>query len=121
MARPPAVVAAAFETYRAEVQQVLRQLGVRKVRFVDEPVAAALGYGISLTHERNVLVVDVGGGTMHVVLARLSPRGGAEHGQLTLAEAGQLVAEHSGPRVPWPTDRRYSAPRPQRPEGRSST
>jgi molecular chaperone DnaK (HSP70) len=31
----------AFETYRAEVQQVLRQLGVRRVRFIDEPVAAA--------------------------------------------------------------------------------
>jgi molecular chaperone DnaK (HSP70) len=65
----------AFETYRAEVQRVLRQLGVHRVRFIDEPVAAALGYGISLTRERTVLVVDVGGGTMHVVLARLSPGG----------------------------------------------
>jgi molecular chaperone DnaK (HSP70) len=66
---------AAFETYRAEVQQILKRLGVRRVRFVDEPVAAALGYGLNLGHERLVLVVDVGGGTMHVVLARLSPRG----------------------------------------------
>jgi molecular chaperone DnaK len=65
----------AFETYRAEVQTLLAGLGVRRVRFVDEPVAAALGYGLSLTHERDVLVVDIGGGTMHVVLVRLSPRG----------------------------------------------
>jgi molecular chaperone DnaK len=65
----------AFETYRAEVQGLLAGLGVRRVRFVDEPVAAALGYGLSLTHERDVLVVDIGGGTMHVVLVRLSPRG----------------------------------------------
>jgi hypothetical protein len=50
------------------------------VRFIDEPVAAALGYGISLTRERTVLVVDVGGGTMHVVLARVSP-GGAMGGE----------------------------------------
>lgn len=81
----------AFETYRAEVQQALRQLGVRRVRFVDEPVAAALGYGISLSQERNVLVVDVGGGTMHVVLVRLSPQG-AVNGQATvLAKRGRLL------------------------------
>jgi molecular chaperone DnaK (HSP70) len=67
----------AFETYRAEVQAILRGLGVRRVRFVDEPVAAALGYGLSLSRERTLLVVDVGGGTMHVVLVRLTPRGAA--------------------------------------------
>ncbi|HEX6737190.1 MAG TPA: Hsp70 family protein, partial [Vicinamibacteria bacterium] len=65
----------AFEAYRAEVQQVLEGLGVRRVRFVDEPVAAALGYGLSLSQEQTALVVDIGGGTLHVVLVRLSPRG----------------------------------------------
>ena len=65
----------AFETYRAEVQSLLAALGVRRVRFVDEPVAAALGYGLSLTHERQVLVVDIGGSTMHAVLVRLTPQG----------------------------------------------
>lgn len=64
----------AFETYRAEIDRALRSLGVARVRFVDEPVAAALGYGINATQERTILVADVGGGTMHVVLARLSPR-----------------------------------------------
>jgi molecular chaperone DnaK (HSP70) len=73
----------AFESYRAEVQRVLEGLGVRRVRFVDEPVAAALGYGLSLTQERTLLVVDIGGGTMHVVLVRLSPRG-AMGGQATV-------------------------------------
>jgi molecular chaperone DnaK (HSP70) len=79
----------AFESYRAEVQQALRRLGVRRIRFVDEPVAAALGYGISLSHPRTVLVVDVGGGTMHVVLVRLAPQG-AVNGQATvLAKRGR--------------------------------
>jgi molecular chaperone DnaK (HSP70) len=73
----------AFEAYRAEVQRVLEALGVRRVRFVDEPVAAALGYGLSLTQEQAVLVVDIGGGTMHVVLVRLSPHG-ALGGQATV-------------------------------------
>jgi molecular chaperone DnaK (HSP70) len=80
---------AAFETYRAEVQQLLKRLGVRRVRFVDEPVAAALGYGISLSHERTLLVVDVGGGTMHVVLVRLSPRGAAAGETVVLAKRGR--------------------------------
>jgi molecular chaperone DnaK len=81
----------AFETYRAEVQEALRQVGVRRVRFVDEPVAAALGYGISLSHERTVLVVDVGGGTMHVVLVRLSPQGALSGQAIVLAKRGRLL------------------------------
>lgn len=81
----------AFETYRAEVQQALRELGVRRVRFVDEPVAAALGYGISLGNERTVLVVDVGGGTMHVVLVRLSPQGAISGQATVLAKRGRLL------------------------------
>jgi molecular chaperone DnaK (HSP70) len=79
----------AFETYRAEVQRVLRDLGVRRVRFVDEPVAAALGYGLSLSHERTVLVVDIGGGTMHVVLVALSPRGAMGGEARVLAKQGR--------------------------------
>jgi len=79
----------AFETYRAEVQRVLHGLGVRRVRFVDEPVAAALGYGLSLSHERTVLVVDIGGGTMHVVLVALSPRGAMGGEARVLAKQGR--------------------------------
>lgn len=79
----------AFETYRAEVQNILRGLGVRRVRFVDEPVAAALGYGLSLTRERTVLVVDIGGGTMHVVLVRLTTRGALGGEATVLAKRGR--------------------------------
>lgn len=81
----------AFETYRAEVQQGLQKLGVRRVRFLDEPVAAALGYGISLAHPRTILVVDVGGGTMHVVLIRLSPQGAVSGQATVLAKRGRLL------------------------------
>jgi hypothetical protein len=62
---------------------------VRRVRFVDEPVAAALGYGLSLSHERTVLVVDIGGGTMHVVLVALSPRGAMGGEARVLAKQGR--------------------------------
>jgi molecular chaperone DnaK (HSP70) len=81
----------AFETYRAEVQQILGHLGVRRVRFIDEPVAAALGYGISLSQERTVLVVDVGGGTMHAVLVRLAPQKAVSGQATVLAKRGRPV------------------------------
>jgi molecular chaperone DnaK (HSP70) len=80
----------AFETYRAEVQRILHDLGVRRVRFVDEPLAVALGYGLGLTAESLVLVVDIGGGTMHTELVRLTPKG-AERGQ------AQVVAKRGRP------------------------
>ncbi|HXK10793.1 MAG TPA: Hsp70 family protein [Vicinamibacteria bacterium] len=79
----------AFETYRAEVQRLLLGLGVRRVRFVDEPVAAALGYGLSLSRERTVLAVDIGGGTMHVVLVAMSPRGAMGGEARVLAKEGR--------------------------------
>ncbi len=82
---------AAFETYRAEVQAILRRLGVDRVRFLDEPVAAALGYGLSLTQERTVLVVDVGGGTMHVVLVRLPPAQALAGKATVLAKRGRQM------------------------------
>ena len=81
----------AFESYRAEVQSLLKDLGVKRVRFVDEPVAAALGYGLNLSQERDVLVVDIGGGTMHVVLVRMSPRGAVGGEAQVLAKRGRLM------------------------------
>jgi molecular chaperone DnaK (HSP70) len=81
----------AFETYRAEVQQIMQTLGVRRVRFLDEPVAAALGYGIGLSRDRHALVVDVGGGTMHVVLVALSARGALAGEARVLAKKGRFL------------------------------
>lgn len=59
-----------FEAYRMELQTIARKLGVHHFRTLDEPVAAALGYGVDLTEDRNVLVVDFGGGTLHLALVR---------------------------------------------------
>lgn len=59
-----------FEAYRMELQSIARQLGVQHFRTLDEPVAAALGYGVDLTDDRNLLVVDFGGGTLDIALVR---------------------------------------------------
>jgi molecular chaperone DnaK (HSP70) len=78
----------AFETYRAEVQGILGELGVGRVRFVDEPLAVALGYGLGISQDALVLVVDIGGGTMHTEVVRLSARGAAAGRGDVLAKRG---------------------------------
>jgi molecular chaperone DnaK (HSP70) len=71
----------AYEAYRAELQAIARSLGVRRVRFLDEPLAAALGYGLGLAgRKRTVLVADMGGGTLHLALVELTDAG-AETGE----------------------------------------
>jgi len=81
----------AYETYRAELATISGRLGIKRVRFVDEPVAAALGYGLSLSRERPLLVVDFGGGTFHLALVVLNPKGGSPGTAAVLAKEGRAV------------------------------
>jgi molecular chaperone DnaK (HSP70) len=65
-------------------------LGVKKLRFVDEPVAAAVGYGLTIQSQRIVLVVDMGAGTLNMALVALNPREAGEQGRSTvLGKAGR--------------------------------
>jgi len=79
----------AFESYRAELQTIAGRLGIRRLRFADEPVAAALGYGLSIGAERRVLVIDFGAGTLDLALVALDSKG-IEQGQArVIAKDGQ--------------------------------
>ena len=81
----------AYESYRAELMDVAKYLGVKRLRFLDEPVAAALGYGLGIQKTRLTLVVDMGGGTMHVALVRLTPKE-VEKGECkVIGKEGRLV------------------------------
>jgi molecular chaperone DnaK (HSP70) len=80
-----------FEPYRAELYQIAKKLGVPNFRTLDEPVAAALGYGVDLTDEKHIMVVDFGGGTLDLAIVRTHPPGsggthlrGAEQHRATL-------------------------------------
>jgi molecular chaperone DnaK (HSP70) len=58
-----------FEPYRQWLGQVCQDLQVEQVRMLDEPTAAALGYGKAEADV--VLVVDFGGGTLDLALVQL--------------------------------------------------
>ncbi|MEG3439064.1 Hsp70 family protein [Pannus brasiliensis CCIBt3594] len=59
-----------FETYRNWLSDVCQGWRVEQIRLIDEPTAAALGYGA--TGDNLVLVVDFGGGTIDLSLVRLN-------------------------------------------------
>ncbi len=81
----------AYEAYRAEVAGLLHYVGVKEVTFVDEPVAAAAGYGLSTRSNRNVLVIDFGGGTLDLALVHMDARGVGEGTCKVIAKAGRPV------------------------------
>jgi molecular chaperone DnaK (HSP70) len=78
-----------FDTYRAELAAMARKLGIARLRFLDEPVAAALGYGLGVTEARRVLVVDFGGGTLHVALLQLGIDEARAGKAVVVAKAGR--------------------------------
>jgi len=81
----------AYETYRAELSRIAGGLGIRRTRFVDEPVAAALGYGLGLDKTRVVLVVDFGAGNSHLALVGFSARETEAGRAEVLAKVGRLL------------------------------
>ncbi len=59
-----------FEAYRHWLGKVCQSLPVEQVRMLDEPTAAALGYG--LVDQEILLVIDFGGGTLDLSLVQLN-------------------------------------------------
>ncbi|MEM8611987.1 MAG: Hsp70 family protein [Cyanobacteria bacterium P01_H01_bin.105] len=59
-----------FETYRSWLGTLCQQWDIDRVRMIDEPTAAALGYG--LTDNETLLVIDFGGGTLDLAIVQLN-------------------------------------------------
>lgn len=59
-----------FEAYRNWLTRVCKNLNAQQVRLLDEPTAAALGYGSG--EEDVLLVIDFGGGTVDFSLVQLN-------------------------------------------------
>ncbi len=67
----------AFETYRQWLLTIAQGWRVAQIRLVDEPTAAAIGYGVAASDV--VLVVDFGGGTLDLALVQLQRPGTQYH------------------------------------------
>ncbi|OLP16475.1 molecular chaperone DnaK [Leptolyngbya sp. 'hensonii'] len=87
-----------FEAYRHWLGQVCQSLQVEQVRLLDEPTAAALGYG--LADQETLLVIDFGGGTLDLSLVRLDfgSQSGAKPLGFILQWGKKSLAESSGQR-----------------------
>jgi molecular chaperone DnaK (HSP70) len=83
-----------FEAYRNWLGKVSQSLQVEQVRMLDEPTAAALGYG--LADRENLLVIDFGGGTLDLSLVRLDNQTSNKPLGFILKWGEKLLAESSG-------------------------
>ncbi|MEG4579740.1 Hsp70 family protein [Microcoleus sp. MON1_C5] len=82
-----------FEAYRHWLGKVSQYLQVEQVRMLDEPTAAALGYG--LADRENLLVIDFGGGTLDLSLVRLDASSDKKPLGFILKWGEKLLAESS--------------------------
>ncbi len=65
-----------YEFYRAKLKRICARLGIYRIKTIDEPVAAALGYGLGLDDSKNILVIDFGAGTLDFALIRTMEKKG---------------------------------------------
>jgi molecular chaperone DnaK len=64
------------DAQRKATQDAGRIAGLRVLRIINEPTAAALAYGLDkMDQEQIILVYDLGGGTFDVTIMRLNPQG----------------------------------------------
>lgn len=63
----------AFEHYENWLLSVTQKAGLQKVRLIDEPSAAALGYSTRMFPEEACMVFDFGAGTLDVSIVKQDP------------------------------------------------
>jgi molecular chaperone DnaK len=71
----------AFEHYENWLVSVAESAGMPRFRLIDEPSAAALGYGAHIQPGNVYLLFDMGGGTMHAAVVLIEAEEGAASGR----------------------------------------
>ncbi|MEO8836538.1 MAG: Hsp70 family protein [Caldimonas sp.] len=74
---------------QAALLEAAHAAGFRAVEFQYEPIAAAFDHEQAVTHEENVLVADIGGGTSDFSLVRVGPERMKRHDR-----KGDILANH---------------------------
>jgi rod shape-determining protein MreB len=59
------------EVEKRAVEEVVRQMGAKDVYILDEPMAAAIGCGISVDDPVGCMIADIGGGTSDIAIIAL--------------------------------------------------
>jgi len=82
-----------FEHYENWLASVTEAAGLPRFRLIDEPSAAALGYGAQIQPGNVYLVFDFGGGTLHasVVLMEDTPSNNSGRRCRVLGKAGKFI------------------------------
>lgn len=78
---------------RAVIESAL-QAGVREVRLIEEPMAAAIGAGLPIHEPRGNMVVDIGGGTTEVAVISLSAVAYAESVRIAGDEINDCIQRY---------------------------
>ncbi len=75
------------------LQKAATRAGFKHIEFQFEPVAAGLEYEANLTSDKNVLIVDIGGGTSDCSLIRMGPDwvGKKERSETLLGHTGSFT------------------------------
>jgi rod shape-determining protein MreB len=72
--RPRTIIGVPSGITQVEKRAVLESAGLagaREVHFIEEPMAAALGAGLSISEPKGSMIVDIGGGTTEVAVLSL--------------------------------------------------
>ncbi|BAS58479.1 heat shock protein 70 [Leptolyngbya boryana NIES-2135] len=83
-----------FEAYRLWLGQICESLDINQVRMIDEPTAAALGYGF--VDRQTLLVVDFGGGTLDLSIVQTNVNQSAKPTGFILKWGQKSFKEQSG-------------------------
>ncbi len=82
-----------FEHYEEWLTTVAAAAGMPRFRLIDEPSAAALGYGAHIQPGHVYLIFDFGGGTMHASVVLMEAEEGSVSGRRcrVLGKAGKYI------------------------------
>lgn len=95
--RPRLIVAVPTGITQVEKRAVIEsaeQAGARQVHLIEEPMAAAIGAGLSIAKPRGHMVVDIGGGTTEVAVISLSAVAYAESVRVAGDEANEAIVRY---------------------------
>ena len=88
-----------FEHYEDWVANVSEEVGLNRYRMIDEPSAAALGYGTHIQESDVYLVFDFGGGTLDCAVVLIEDEDEAAQGKQRCRVLGKAGAELGGSHV----------------------